>query len=177
MKTQKLPSLALLFSLCNSAAALAEEPKSWKDVGFYLGAGLGTADVSEDNIDFDDSDIAYKIILGYQINPTWAIEGGYVDFGQPDEGMFEVDPTGVDFFGVGGFLMGPMRIFGKLGLISWNYDVSASGTFGYDDEGIDVAAGVGLEFELFSLGVRGELEYFDIADGIQMFSVGATYTF
>jgi len=144
-----------------------------KDKGFYVGGSVGSADVSVDSLSFDENDFAWKIFAGYQLIGLFAVEGGYVDFGAPSSGNFKVDPTGWNAFGIVGLPVGPIRLFGKLGGIYWDSDVSG----GPSDDGTGVAAGLGLEFELFSLGVRAEVEYFDALDDIYMLSVGATYTF
>lgn len=146
---------------------------SAKDKGFYFGGSIGSADVSVDNLNFDENDFAWKAFAGYQLISLLAVEGGYVDFGAPSSGGLKVDTTGWDAFGVLGLPIGPLRLFGKLGAIYWDSDFSG----GSNDDGTDLAAGAGLEFELFGLGVRGEVEYFDALDDIFMLSVGATYTF
>ncbi|MEJ2138731.1 MAG: outer membrane beta-barrel protein [Gammaproteobacteria bacterium] len=146
---------------------------SAKDKGFYIGGSIGSADVSEDSVNFDENDFAWKAFAGYQIIGLLAVEGGYVDFGSPSDSNLKLDPSGWDAFGVLGLPIGPVRLFGKLGAIYWDADSSDIS----DDDGTDLAAGIGLDFELFGLAVRGEVEYFDALDDIYMLSVGATYTF
>ena len=46
-----------------------------------------------------------------------------------------------------------------------------------DEEGTDLAAGLGAQVELFGVGVRAEVEYFDFADDILAATVGLTYSF
>lgn len=158
-----------------SAAATA------KDTGFYIGASVGGATVDAGNfdaedIDFSSTDFAYKILAGYQFNGLLAVEGGYRDFGSPDEDGLKIAPDGWDIYGVAGLPLGPIRVFGKLGGIAWEAK-SQFGDFSAKDDGFDLAAGVGLEIELFSLGVRGEVEYFDMLGDTWMYTLGATFTF
>ena len=169
-----------LFSL-SAANALA------KDTGVYIGASIGAASIKEkvdidfddleDLDDFDESDFAFKIFAGYQFNGFFALEGGYVDFGKPAGSDIEVDAYGLDAFAVVGIPIGPIRGFAKGGAIYWDAEATVLDTFSADDDGFDFAAGVGLELELFGLGVRGEVEYFDFADEVWMYTVGATFTF
>jgi hypothetical protein len=152
-----------------------------KDDGFYLGASVGAVSIKDKvsdigDITFDESDFAFKIFGGYQFNGLFALEGGYVDFGSPSDSDIKVEAYGLDAFGVVGIPIGPIRGFAKAGGIYWDAKASAFGFSGSDD-GFDLAAGVGLELELFGLGVRGEIEYFDFADDVWMYTVGATFTF
>ncbi|MGI9308900.1 MAG: outer membrane beta-barrel protein [Gammaproteobacteria bacterium] len=167
------------FSLAWSGSAMADA--FTKDAGFYVGASVGSAsvEVSDSGATFDEDDFAWKIFGGYQLNGWLAVEGGYVDFGAPDDSAqgIEVDPWGLDAFAVAGIPLGPVRLFGKLGAVYYNADVDISGFESFDEDGVEIAAGVGAEIELFSLGVRAEIEYFDIEDDILMYSLGATFTF
>ncbi len=167
----------LLGSIFFASAAMA------KDDGAYVGASLGLASFEEQDIDiddiedFDESNFAFKIFAGYQFNGFFAVEGGYVDFGNPSTDNIEVDAYGLDAFAVVGIPLGPIRGFAKGGGIYWEAETTAFDVFDVDDDGFDLAAGVGLELELFGLGIRGEVEYFDIADEVWMYSLGATFTF
>jgi len=167
MKTSKLIASSVLLALCWAMPATA------KDSGWYIGGSIGSATLEVDSVDFDENDFAWKAFGGYQFGSLLAIEGGYVDFGTPSDGPLKIDPYGLDAFAVLGLPLGPVRVFGKLGGVYWDVDTSNGGS----DDSTDLAAGVGLEIELASFGVRGEVEYFDALDGIYMVSIGATYTF
>jgi outer membrane immunogenic protein len=162
--------------------------------GFYLGGSVGSATieafVDDGNIPdvppFDEEDFAWKVILGYNfgITPVFdlGIEGGYVNLGNPSgvELGFpvELEATGLNLFGVIGFDIGPVGLFGKVGYISWDVegvidDVAAS------IDGSDLAYGVGLRFNLANFEIRGEYELYDIEDAedVNMYSVGLAYHF
>jgi hypothetical protein len=102
-----------------------------------------------------------------------------VDFGEPDDDVlgerFEADADGVSAFGVGFLAVGPVDLFGKLGLIAW--DTNFRG--GLENDGTDFAYGVGAQFRVWSISVRAEYEVFDLSDvdDLSMISVGLTYTF
>ena len=53
------------------------------------------------------------------------------------------------------------RLFGKLGGIYGQSDTRIKGGIKYSNDGFDLGAGAGLEFELGSFGLRVEAEYFD----------------
>ena len=155
-----------------------------KDEGFYLGAGLGLSSLEQSvsitgsgKVKFDDDDYAYKFFGGYQLSPWLAVEGGFRDMGTLSSGRVKTDLSGIDAFAIAGFPLGPVRLFGKLGGIYGQSDTRIKGGVKFSNDGFDLGAGAGLEFELGSFGLRGEAEYFDALDGVWMYSVGATFTF
>ncbi|GIU09690.1 hypothetical protein TUM4261_18410 [Shewanella sp. c952] len=176
MKHITLLILSLMFTLvCTSVQA--------KDEGLYFGASVGSASIEQSgsdadlgDFDFNENDFAWKLFGGYQFSGLLAIEAGYVDLGSPSDSRASVDPYGLDVFAVAGIPLGPVRVFGKLGGIYWDADLEYIGK-NISNDGLDLAAGIGLEFELGSIAVRGEVEYFDILDQTWMYTVGATITF
>jgi hypothetical protein len=176
--------------------AAAVIPASAADNGFYLGASIGgsSIDVSDfdeelGDLDFSDGDFAYKLFAGYRLMSFFGVEGGYVDLGSPSDTVGDMNDinvkigvTGWDAFAVGFLPIGPVDIFAKVGLISWDADIRAAfnDLVEHDsDSGNDAVWGVGVAFRLGSFGVRAEGERFDIgnADKVYMFSVGGTFTF
>jgi len=144
--------------------------------GFYIGAGTGSAAITDTG--FDESDSASKIIAGYNIGfipfVDFAIEGSYVDFGAPASTAVSAEATGLDAFGLVGLNFGPIGIFAKTGVISWDLETNT----GFSDSGTDPAYGIGARFQLFAISVRAEYEIFefDTAD-VDLISVSATFTF
>lgn len=155
-----------------------------KDEGFYLGVGLGLSSLEQNvslteggRVKIDDTDYAYKLFGGYQLSPLLAVEGGLRNLGTLSSGRVKTDFNGIDAFAVAGVPLGPVRLFGKLGGIYGQSDTRIKGGVKFSNDGFDLGAGAGLEFELGSFGLRGEAEYFDALDGVWMYSVGATFTF
>src|SRR5690349_20069604 len=79
-------SALALIALLGPASALA-------DSGLYIGGGLGTATLKDNTgtsggVDFDESDTAWKLFVGYNLDlipvVKFAVEGGYRDLGKPD---------------------------------------------------------------------------------------------
>jgi outer membrane immunogenic protein len=175
-------------------AALVAGPAAtaYADSGFYIGGSVGRslleADISDSDagsLDFDDGDTAWKGFVGFNIDAfviDLAIEGGYVDFGQPTDRLagtdVEIDLTGWDVFGLAGVELGPVGVFAKAGFIDWSADASLNGARVASDSGTDPAYGIGVRFSLFSTEVRGEYEYFDL-DGTDasLLSLGVAWTF
>jgi len=171
-----------LFALSTAAEAA--------DNGIYLGAGVGRSQVKSDdiegirNLDFDGSDLGWKVIAGIRPLDWLGFEANYVDFGEPDDTVAGVklrtEGHAVSGYAVGFFALGPVDLYGKLGAVRWDSELKHPelGKL-LDADGTDLAYGVGVQFRLLSLGVRAEYEIFDVddLDDANMVTVGVTYTF
>lgn len=152
------------------------------DNGLYLGASLGQAnlDIDQRPIQIDSDDTGFKFIAGLRPLDWFAVEASYVNFGEPESGALAANVDGISAFGVFFVPAGPIDLFVKGGLISFDSSVEIDG-FGdiYREDGTDLAYGAGLQFRLLSLGIRAEYERFDIDDveDANMISIGVTYTF
>lgn len=165
--------------------------------GFYLGGSIGSAAV-EANIDdggvvlpppppvFDEDDFGWKVFAGYNFALgevfTLGLEGGFTDLGKPAADIaaipISIDPTALNLWGTAGVDIGPINIYGKYGVVSWDVDAIID-DIRVSDDGSDPAYGVGLRFNLGSVEIRGEYEIYDISDveDVTMLSVGLAYRF
>jgi hypothetical protein len=120
----------------------------------------------------------------------FAVEASYVDFGSLSDstdtiqGRLSVDTDlkGYDAFAVGLVPIAMVDVFAKVGLVSWDADIRAAyGTIAEldTDSGTDLVYGLGAQVRFAGLAVRGEVEFFDIADADSLYlvSVGASFTF
>jgi opacity protein-like surface antigen len=174
---------AILFAA--ALIALPVLPAVAADNGFYLGGSVGQANLKISDItdgistaDFDADDTAFKLIAGIRPLDWLGIEAAYVNFGEPEDTVLnqklKADGDGISAFAVGFLPTGPVDLFAKVGLISWDSKISGS----FDDSGTDLAYGVGAQFRVLGLSIRAEYEKFDISDvDLDMISVGLTYTF
>lgn len=171
--------------LLTSALLLgAAAPAFAADNGFYLGGSIGQANVEIDDIggfsaaDFDGDDTAFKFIAGIRPLDWLAVEASYVNFGEPEDTVMgakvETEGDGISAFAVGFLAVGPVDLFAKAGLLTWDTKIS-----GFDEDGTDFAYGVGAQFRVWSLSVRAEYEKFEVddVDDLNMLSVGVTFTF
>jgi hypothetical protein len=179
MKIREL-AIASLIGL----AALPGVALAGADSGFYIGGGIGQSTADTDlpgGGDFDGDDFAWKAIVGYNVGIIpfldLAIEGGYVNLGEPDDGNIKIEVDGWDAFAVAGVNLGPIGVFGKVGMINWDTEVNG-GSLG-DDDGTDPAYGLGVRFQLASFQIRAEAEMFDVddVDDVYLLSASALYTF
>ncbi len=179
-----------------TAAALAASccllglPALSADNGIYLGASIGQSNVKFDDnlggqsLDFDASATGFKAIAGWRFIDWLAVEANYVDLGSGDDNVLgekiETDIDGVSLSAVGFVPVGPVDLFARVGAVNWNADIGAPNLgVSASDDGTDLTYGVGAQFRVWSLSIRGEYEMFDIsdADTVDLFSIGVTWTF
>ena len=177
---------------------VAAVPAAAIENGFYIGGSIGVSslevrDFNEElgDLRFSDGDTAYKLFAGFRFLNFLAVEAGYVDLGDPSDIVGDVggDPLevqigikGWDAFAVGLLPIGPVDLFVKVGVVSWDADIRAvldEITDTDSDSGTDAAYGLGVALRLGKVALRAEGEQFKIADAddVYMFSVGATFTF
>ena len=168
------------------------------DSGLYAGGSVGGATLEAEfdtgafpelPSSLDEDDTAFKLFVGYKLDLpvlTLGVEAGYVDLGAPEipvtgiPGLneFDLETTGINLWGTAGIEAGPLDIYGKLGYISWDTEVSAAGFGSIGDDGSDPAYGLGVSFGLSSLEVRGEYEIYDFEGAdVKMLSVGISFYF
>jgi OOP family OmpA-OmpF porin len=215
MNTKLLISTGLALSLTAGAIpfAMAANYKA-SDQAMYIGLSGGQSITQADGGDIssalsnsglaptgsslDDTDTAWKLYLGYQFNPNFAVEGGYVDMGKFDfssttaggslsgelktkNGVF-IDAVGIIP------LQNNFSIFGKLGLYSVKSELSGSGAGGSVSASHttgDVTYGIGAGYDFTrNLAARLEWERFNkVGDNrtaeadLDMVSVGVVYKF
>lgn len=203
MKTDANKKAAWLIA---SAMAVCSVP-AMADAGAYLGVGIGDAGFEVDGIDggegssvdLDGSDTGVKIFGGYMFNDYIGVEVGYYDFGNADDnfsfdgftpgggttvldGEIEAEVTAFSLQAIGSVPVGPISVFGKVGIISYDADVSVRvdgfGSASAGDEGEELAYGVGAAWNIGNFAIRGEYEIFDIDDvDVDMISIGAVIKF
>ena len=189
IRTSQLP-IAILFSVFMVPA----EVLAGADSGVYLGIGAGEAaltvkgsDPTDGDYNLDDSDVGYKLFGGYNFGYVpvidLAVEISYVDFGTANSAFVNGNPisyeiTGLNAFGLVGINLGPLGLFAKAGVISWQLD-STIGTTNNSDSGTDTAYGLGAKLQLSSYALRAEYEVYDVnsVNDLDMFSVSIVFTF
>jgi len=103
------------------------------EAGGYIGGSIGQSYIELDAgtpavpANFDEEDFGWKLMAGYNFDfavITLGVEVDYVDFGAPSGDVLgsqiEVDANGFAGFGTAGFDLGPVGVFAKLGVISWD---------------------------------------------------------
>ncbi|MCI0517631.1 MAG: outer membrane beta-barrel protein [Woeseiaceae bacterium] len=180
-----------------ATAVLMTAGNAYAESGAYIGGSVGSATVAVDipddlgaTFEFDENDFAWKAFGGYNFDLAvvdLAIEVGYVDLGAPSADLLgsavELDVNGWDVFGVLGFDIGPIGLFAKAGMVSWDVSATIDSIDAGSDDGSDPAYGVGASFALGNLEIRAEYEMFDIdpedtsSADVYMLSAGLVYNF
>lgn len=159
--------------------------------------------VSVHSSSVDKNDTAYKLQFGYQFNPNFAVEGGYVDLGKgkysarAGSGTANADmkASGVNIAAVGILpLTDSFSVFAKVGAIAAKVETTvntrgAGGSFSGTNSSTKVRGnwGIGASYNLTKqLGVRLEAEQFSqLGDDsttakkfdVNMYSAGIQYKF
>jgi opacity protein-like surface antigen len=175
--------LGALLLIAAAAPALAENPS-----GPYVGGGYGRFDLHIHNFNdvgqaadtiVDSNDNAWKLFAGWRLNPYVALEGAYINLGNPGEkfvatgsnGTYNVKITGFAPTLIGALPLGPVEIFAKAGYyfydVKLNVNVQSLGSAGIESShsrsDLLYGAGAGITF-VDHLHVRGEYERIDISN-------------
>ena len=179
MSTKQLSAFAILATAISiSAPACAAES------GFYLGAGAGQSTFKDDtsNIDFNENATAWKAFAGYRIGALpivdFAGELTYRDFGRPDKAGAEFKAKGGDASGLAIVTLGPVDLFGRLGVGRYSVDTNISGATRNEDSTSEIF-GVGAGFRLGRVNIRIEWERVepDLVQHIDMYTINAYWRF
>jgi len=177
----KVITVATSLLLLTAGTALAQrndDGDSRNSEGFYLGGGVGDFssavdeinsldDVDDVGIDFSDSDNATKLFAGYKFNQFFAVQGDYVDFGE-SSGAVTTSVRGTsDVQGfapkvVGTLPLGPIELFGSVGMMFYEIDLNLTGGRVIDESGEDLVWSAGLGFDVLDDRLNLRLEYEEI---------------
>jgi opacity protein-like surface antigen len=182
-----------LIALLAGAAPLAQAA----DNGFYLGAGYAQSDYGFSNPadieGIDDEDGGFKVIAGFRLLDSFAVEANYIDHGDfrvppsacgpvvgiPCNTQFRGGAETISAFAVG-FLDFPLvDLFAKVGGASWQFDGSGGLGTRIDESDFDFAWGAGVQAHFLSLAARLEYEQFKIVEDekLDTISLSFIYTF
>ena len=139
-----------------TGAAHADDP------GFYVGGSVGQASLNESvnsTISIDDEDTSFRLSAGYSFSDYFAVEGGYIDFGEVSDsftvagvtGRVEAEADGFDLALVGSLPVSEkFSLTGRAGYLFWDADVKATATgvptISDSEDGNDLFFGIGAEY-------------------------------
>lgn len=170
---------SVIAALGLSAAAFALPAAAQTSMSkFYAGATLGQStakdacnDLAGTGISCDDSDTAFKIFGGYQINRNFAAELGYADLGKVKAEALglteEVKSTAWDLSLIGSYPINEQfSVFGRLGF--YMADVKDDTNFGFSasNSNSDLTYGLGARYDVTqNLGLRAEWQRYSQVGG------------
>lgn len=163
---------------------------SWagSDSGLYIGGSIGQSsaeadfDLGESSFKVDDDDNGYKIFFGYNFGVLplldLGIEADYRDYGTFGGNNVDTSVDSSELFGIVGLTLGPVGLFGKIGYSDTSLETGFD-NFDINDSESATAYGLGAKINLGAFGIRAEYETLDldVVDDLNMFSIGASYTF
>ena len=162
----------------------------------YMGIGIGSASYKVDlsslgGGSLEEDGTGTKLYGGYAFNKYYAAEVAYYNFAEASVGSIETSPgsgifasAAVDMKGIGAYAVGmypvtkKVNLMAKLGVLSWDADLSVNATNGTND-GTDVAFAVAASYAFTKeLLVTGEWESFDSDNPeLTMLSIGFKFIF
>lgn len=143
--------------------------------GFYVGAGIGSADVDASGY---NNSTAAKVFGGYNFTKNIGVEAAYADLGKFEvKGAFFPAGNTVNGLQVAVVGMLPMSnefsFIGKLGAYSWTLKVNPC-LSGCTSTDASAFAGVGVQYMFTkNVGMRGEVEAFNDIGGADIISLTA----
>jgi OOP family OmpA-OmpF porin len=174
-------SLCGILTLVTNVTALAADdititrPEHSMASRLYLGASFGSAQY--DNA--DDSSAAFSLFGGYHLNEVLALDLSYNDLGKAENGGVKTEASAFSLGVLGKLpLKNDLTLFGKVGLSSWDLDI----TPGPSDSDIDVSYGLGADYDISgTTAVRFGVDFYslnganNIDEDISVFSIGFVY--
>jgi OOP family OmpA-OmpF porin len=147
--------------------------------GFYLGGGIGDFSSSVDEInsfdsiddagiDFSDGDNATKVFAGWHFNRFLAVQADFVDFGESSGAVTPSVSGSSDVQGlapsvVATIPVGPLELFGRVGMMFYEIDLNLTGGRVVDESGEDLVWSAGLGIDVLDrVNLRLEYEEIDI---------------
>lgn len=164
-----------------TVATLLFTPAAFADSGVFIGASVGSAALEAKDLDFNESDGAQKVMLGYIFDMPvvdFGVELAYADLGNQSDALIDVEATALTGFATAGIDFGLFGFFAKAGMVSWDADVTVLG-LSDSDSGTDPAYGLGMRLTFSSIELRAEYEILDVEDidTFNMASVGVIWRF
>jgi OOP family OmpA-OmpF porin len=158
--------------------------------GFYLGAGIGSAqlDDSFDGLDIDDDTTAYRLVAGWRLNRYVGLEAGWHDFGDFEQ-SFTIDGQRVDAtLSADGYTLGlsgsyplgnRLELMGRAGAFFWDGEAELTYLSEADPGDTNPYYGAGLGYALGEqFLVTGDWTRYELEDTrSDVFSVGFQFRF
>jgi len=169
-----LPSLALGALVALPAPALAAELPH-KEPGFFIGGGAiytrvenqlyRSADFPNQEDDFDDDHVSWKVLAGFRFNPVLSLEAQYIDFGDAENNAARAEADGWTAALVADIPLRYVQPYAKAGALFWNTDAHTRGLIqaSASDDGTDFFWGLGVRIPVTeALDIRVEYERFEL---------------
>jgi len=135
MKLKWIALLGMLIALPLQSSA--------RELGGYVGLGMGFSVLDEVSPSTDTASSASKIYLGVRMFGPLGIEVGFYDLGNFNDGDDDVTGTGIS--AVGSLMAMNATLFAKAGVIDWGVEDVPSGA---EINGTDLTYAIGIELPI-----------------------------
>ena len=164
------------------AANLANADKG--DISVGASAARASVNVQDTLTNVDGDADGWRLFGRYMFSKNFGIESGYSTLGTPDDNSlpsgWEVESDSFDLYAVGAYpVTERLDLFGKIGAARWNTEIEESETSESSTNSLDLAVGIGGEFDLTKkFAIRGEFSWFDEDAPVEsMISLSGVYSF
>jgi hypothetical protein len=139
----------------------------------YIGVGgyAPSADVDS------DTTIAPAFMVGWRPIELLGVEFGYYDFGDFKETGIRIDGSALTLAGLLSLELGPVGVYGKLGLASYDFDYGSELINELFDDGTSAFGGVGATIDILDrLYFYAEYLRFDAGADLDVVGAGIRFT-
>ncbi len=164
------------------AANLANADKG--DISVGASAARASVDANGLGTNVDGDADGWRLFGRYMFSKNFGIESGYSTLGTPDDNSLPsgwgVESDSFDLYAVGAYpVTERLDLFGKIGAARWNTEIEESETSESSTNSVDLAVGIGGEFDLTKkFAIRGEFSWFvEDAPVESLISLSGVYSF
>lgn len=193
--TLGLPTVGMAQNTMDSMKSAVTGPESHWFVGGSLGQSKAKSacdDLAGTGVSCDDTDTAFRVFGGYQINKNFGAELGYQDLGKVEASALGLNASikskAWDIMAVGTLPVAEkFSVYGKIGFYFANTDATTNipGVANESKSNNDLTYALGVQYDFNkNLGVRGEWQrYSDVGGGdigksdVDVMAIGVVYRF
>lgn len=185
MRSMKLlPAALVAVGLAAVPVSVSAQGAGNPEVRGYVGGGLGYYRLDEEDFLDEDDDLkdnrwSWRAFGGMEVNRVFALEVGYRDFGETEDGNAEMEADGWTIAGIAALPVTDwFAPYGKVGQLFWDR-TRRYGPLSDSDDGNDLFYGVGARMTVSPRAdLRLEYERMAMDDtDVDMASVNVQYRF
>lgn len=169
---------------------LLAAPISAQAGGFYVGASVGQAELSDDfgGFSVNEDSTAYRVVAGWSINDFFALEGGYHNFGDFQQVFDDLGTPVTVSLSADGFTLGAVgsvpltdrfSLMGRAGWYFWDGDAEINNVTQATPEDSNLYVGAGITFDVTErFQLTGDWTRYELEDvNSNVISIGLQYRF
>lgn len=169
---------------------LLAAPISAQAGGFYVGASVGQAELSDDfgGFSVNEDSTAYRVVAGWSFNDFFALEGGYHNFGDFQQVFDDLGTPVTVSLSADGFTLGAVgsvpltdrfSLMGRAGWYFWDGDAEINNVTQATPEDSNLYVGAGITFDVTErFQLTGDWTRYELEDvNSNVISIGLQYRF